>query len=62
MTTGPGNTWGADVLISMPVPSKYPLLVDMGIFGLTEFGLDHNISSADIEDFLPTYGPENDGG
>lgn len=59
MMTEPGNNWGTDTMISMPQPSQHDILVDMGTFGFTEFGLNHNLSRADLEDYIPTFAPEN---
>lgn len=56
-----GLYWGSDVPISMPEPAKQPVLVDMGATGFTRYGLDHNISAADLEGLKqPTFAPEED--
>lgn len=60
-TNEPGNFWGSDVLISMPEPTKHPVLINMGALGMTEFGITHNINRTDLEDYLPTFAPENFG-
>jgi hypothetical protein len=53
----PGSFWATDTEISLPVPSKNAILVDMGALGFTEFGLDHNLNSGDLEEFVPTFAP-----
>ncbi len=50
--------WGADTSISMPKPPPAAVEIGMGTFGISNFGLVHNITLADLEDLLPTYGPE----
>ena len=42
-------------MVSMPQPPKSEILIDMGTFGFTEFGLAHNITSADIENYTPNF-------
>jgi hypothetical protein len=61
MTKLPGNAWGSDVQISMPVPSEHPVRVNMGAMGMTDFGIAHDINLADIESYLPTFAPEGVG-
>lgn len=53
--------WGSDVPISMPVPSDHDVLVDMGTFGFTSYGIAHNLKLADLEDFLPSFAPPERG-
>lgn len=52
--------WGADTIVSMPVPlrRRQQALVDMGGFTFTESGLAHNITESDVEDYIsPTFRP-----
>lgn len=57
----PGFYWGADVPISMPLPSEADVLVDMGAHGITVNGLQHNLNQADLEDYLqPNFSPPLD--
>lgn len=51
------DVWGTDVPISMPVPPETGVLVKMGTFGFTNFGIAHDITNADLEDYLPTFIP-----
>jgi hypothetical protein len=53
------SPWGADTPVSMPVASPdYPVLVDVGGFGVTTAGLVHNLTAADVEAMLtPFFGP-----
>jgi len=56
-----GLFWGANVPVSMPEPSKHAILVDMGATGFTRYGLNHNLSSADLAALQqPTFAPEED--
>lgn len=52
--------WGTDTPISMPVP-PHPQELKTGCadgFAYTRFGLVHNLTVSDLEEFLiPTYGP-----
>ena len=58
MTT-PGAYWGTDVPISMPEPTTDDVLIDMGAYGFSENGLVHNLTPADLEDYMmPTFAPE----
>lgn len=60
--TEPGFYWGADVPISMPIPSDTTVLVDMGAHGFTVNGLQHNLSQADLEEYTqPNFSPPLDG-
>lgn len=57
----PGFYWGADVPISMPVPGDAEVLVDMGAHGFTVNGLQHNLSTADLEEYMqPNFSPPLD--
>lgn len=62
----PGDNWGSDTPVSMPVPPRQEILVDLGGgFVFTAGGIAHKITDADIEDLLmPTFAPhlETDGG
>lgn len=52
--------WGADTIVSMPVPlrRRQESLKDMGGFTFTETGIAHNITEADVEVYLsPTFRP-----
>lgn len=52
--------WGADTIVSMPVPLKKAQqeLVDMGGFTITQHGLAHSITESDVEDYIsPTFRP-----
>ena len=55
----PGAYWGADVPISMPEANpNNETIVDMGDKGMGIYGLTHNISDADLEDYMmPTFQP-----
>lgn len=53
-------TYSSDVAISMPEPydAMNPTLVPMGGFGVTRFGLQHDLSKADAEELRrPSYSP-----
>jgi hypothetical protein len=59
--TEPGFYWGADVPISMPVPGSDDVLIDMGAHGFTLNGLQHNLTQADLEEYLqPNFSPPLD--
>lgn len=52
--------WGADTIISMPVPLRrhQESLKDMGGFTFTETGIAHNLTESDVETYLwPTFRP-----
>jgi hypothetical protein len=52
--------WGADTVVSMPVPLRkdQTALVDMGGFTFTAGGIAHDISESDVEVYLtPTFRP-----
>lgn len=49
------SVWATDTAISLPQPPQEPILVDMGAFGFTEYGLNHNLTTSDIEDYLPSF-------
>lgn len=52
--------WGTDAVISMPVPldGSSGEMLDTGGFGVTEYGIAHNLTSSDLETFLsPTFRP-----
>ena len=51
--------WGSDVPVSLPEPRhvERPVYVDMGGFGFTEFGLGHQFTESDWENYLPHYAP-----
>lgn len=52
--------WGADTIISMPVPfdGLQQPLVDLGGLAITEHGYVHNLTTSDLEVFLtPTFRP-----
>lgn len=54
------KSWGTDTIISMPAPLRpgQAPLIDMGMFVMTDTGLAHNLSVADLEAYLnPTYQP-----
>ena len=52
--------WGADVPISMPRPVTEPTIVPMFGFGMTQFRLVHDLSSAEYEALaVPVYAPEH---
>ena len=60
--TQPGSYWGSDVPISMPEPSQDETIIDMGANGFSINGLVHNLSTADLENYLiPTFSPEGAG-
>jgi hypothetical protein len=51
--------WGADVPISMPIPSGDPVLVPMFGFSMTQYRLVHDITQAEYEQLsVPVYAPE----
>lgn len=54
---GNGDLWGTDTPISLPVPPSDPILVDMGSFGITTYGIAHNLTSADLEAYVPKFLP-----
>jgi hypothetical protein len=57
--TQPGAYWGSDVPISMPEPPTGDIIIDMGATGFTLDGFAHNISPADLEDYMmPTFSPD----
>jgi hypothetical protein len=54
------DIWGADTVVSMPAPLNRSgdAIVDMGGFAFTDGGIAHNITRADLEDYLfPTFRP-----
>jgi hypothetical protein len=52
------DEWAADTPISMPLPAQYPILVDFGGFGFTEWGLQHNLNYAEWEELIqPDFAP-----
>lgn len=62
--------WSSDVAVSMPLPSKFPVLVPMSGFAFTAGGLAHDITEVDYkrlstpdfspDEMLPTiYGDED---
>lgn len=56
--------WGADTIISMPMPLKknQPALIDMGGFAFTEGGIAHNITASDVEVYIsPPFRPQPPG-
>lgn len=56
-TTRP--VWGADVPISMPVPSGDPALVPMFGFSMGQYRLMHDITQAEMEQLsVPVFAPE----
>ncbi len=57
------TSWASDVPVSMPVPYRpdEPVVVDMGGFGFTLGGVAHNISEADVEEWMtPVFAPEGE--
>lgn len=54
--------WGSDTAISMPEPSKDPILVDLdGGFGMTTGGIAHNMSEEQAAALAkPDYAPAGD--
>jgi hypothetical protein len=50
--------WGADVPISMPVPAPEAVMVQMFGFGMTQYRLVHDLTSAEYEALsVPVYAP-----
>jgi hypothetical protein len=50
--------WGADVPISMPVPVSESVMVPMFGFGMTQFRLVPDMTSAEYESLsVPVYAP-----
>jgi hypothetical protein len=56
----PGDYWGSDVPISMPEPNPVnDVVIDMGAIGFGLYGLAHNLSDADLAEYMiPTFSPE----
>jgi hypothetical protein len=54
-----GGYWGADTPISMPEANpNNETIVNMGAHGFGLFGLTHNITEAQLEDYkIPTFQP-----
>lgn len=52
--------WGTNAPISLPEPPQHDILIDMESFGFTEFGMNFNLSMADIEDYHPDFVGDND--
>jgi hypothetical protein len=51
--------WGADVPISMPVPVDEDVIVPMFGFGMTQYRLVPDMTSAEYEDLsVPVYAPD----
>lgn len=51
--------WGADVPISMPVPAEEDVIVPMFGFGMTQYRLVPDMTSAEYEDLaVPVYAPD----
>lgn len=52
--------WGADVPISMPVPVDEDIIVPMSGFGMTQFRLVPDMTSAEYADLaVPVYAPDS---
>lgn len=54
------ETWGADTMPSMPMPTKpdQPILVSMGGFGFTAGGITHDINQDEWEELVtPLWAP-----
>jgi hypothetical protein len=52
--------WGADVPISMPVPVEEDVIVPMFGFGMTQYRLAPDMTSAEYEDLaVPVYAPDS---
>lgn len=53
------RSWGADVPVSMPEPlhPDRQVLVDMGGFGFTIFGITQNFRTTDLEEYRPVFAP-----
>lgn len=50
--------WGADVPISMPVPVAEPVMVPMFGFGMTQYRLVPDMTSAEYQELsVPVYAP-----
>ena len=49
------STWATDTQVSLPEPSPFDILVDMGTLGFTMYGIAHNISLADVENYSPNF-------
>jgi hypothetical protein len=59
----PRPVWGADVPISMPLPTGDQILVPMQGFGMSGMRLVHDLTAADYEDLsVPVYAPPRPGG
>jgi len=60
-----GDVWASDVRISQPEPAsaEQPVQINLGGLGFTSGGLQHMISSSEIEEiFTPTYAPDGSSG
>jgi hypothetical protein len=55
------EVWATDTIPSLPVPSQFDVLVDMGGFGFTQYGIAHNISDTNVEDYIPSFVGGNGG-
>lgn len=54
--------WGADVPISMPVPTGDSVMVEMYGFGMSQYRLVHDLSAAEYEALsVPVYAPVRSG-
>lgn len=51
--------WSSDAPISMPVPSDDPVRIQMYGFGMTQYGIVHDLTGSEYEQLRsPTYAPE----
>lgn len=59
MTDRIAHVWGADTVVSKPIPPDRETQVSFGGFAFTTGGLIHDLTEADVEEtFFPMFSPE----